>query len=323
MTIDILASPPPDYDSHSADDSAKDNQRVNAVQVGRIVRVSVNSSINGAESVSVYYHSLHGPHPGEIDPAAAQGRGVEGLKRSIAEAERISDPQRLRTVLYEDQVTKSPMDLAAKLNIFGDGNGPGKTPATALALAVNGDLTPGEYAAVNAIDLTQSRENSEYLYYRLYTWAGEDSSTTCFDPTEPAVGRLERFKISPPIGPSSIKRVVAKSEGKPIYLYAALYEDVSADVAMADGGLYPSINSGTAGSNKERAMKNCDNELGLGEVGHTDGFLTTLDAQSSRKAQGECTEVRYKPNTTPTDARLPHRRPEPARTSHYICPPSK
>ncbi|KAJ7663318.1 hypothetical protein DFH06DRAFT_1189982 [Mycena polygramma] len=288
MTTDIdLTNPPPDYDSHNVDED--------------------KGSTNSPAGPYIYYrvYSMDGAIPSKTASDSASPfigrilarsipppRKVEQLKRCVAKAESISDPQGLRTILYQDQAARYAMNLGAKLTT---NDGPGATPATALALLVADDLTLEENAAVNAIDVTQNCERSEYLYYQLYTWTGEDSSNTGFDSTEPSVGRLERFRIPPPLGPSSIKRTIAKAEEKRIYAYAALYEDVSADLTMVDGSVYPSISDGTAGSAKERPMVLVQPERRqglynrpfkriaitdgshvpkIGETGHTDGFYT-------------------------------------------------
>jgi hypothetical protein len=88
----------------------------------------------------------------------------------------------------------------------------------------------------------------------LYTQTGEDYSKLSFKPKEPALGRIERFRISPPPKVVSIKRCIAKAEGSPIYAYAELYEDISAEKAMKDGSIYPSIQDGSAGCTETQPM---------------------------------------------------------------------
>jgi hypothetical protein len=79
-----------------------------------------------------------------------------------------------------------------------------------------------------------SSRNFTVVYYRLHTRTGEDQSVCAFDPEEPAVGRIDPSLIAPPRNALAIKRCIAKIEGRPIYAFADLYEDVSDDHPMAN-----------------------------------------------------------------------------------------
>jgi hypothetical protein len=72
------------------------------------------------------------------------------------------------------------------------------------------------------------------VYYRLFTQTDEDSSKVSFRVSEPALGRIERILVSPRHTAASVKRHIAKVEGKPIYAYSELYEDISAEQALPD-----------------------------------------------------------------------------------------
>ncbi|KAJ6617349.1 hypothetical protein B0H10DRAFT_2218681 [Mycena sp. CBHHK59/15] len=61
-----------------------------------------------------------------------------------------------------------------------------------------------------------------------------------------ALGRIEKIHVAPPHEPATIKRCIAKAEGKPIYAYADLYQDISADTAMING-YYLSLEGGVPG----------------------------------------------------------------------------
>ncbi|KAJ7635452.1 hypothetical protein DFH06DRAFT_1003427, partial [Mycena polygramma] len=176
---------------------------------------------------------------------------VGSLKRCVAGTEQISEDS---TRLYLNQSARSPLDSSTKVTIRGVGNDPGKTLETAFALIIVGEMTPEGVAAVDAVDLSQYREGSEYLYYQLYSRTAEDVSKVAFEPTEPSIGRVEKLRICPPLYFASIKRCVAKMEGKPIYAYGDLYANISAEKAIGGWVLYASVADGTAGSTKENPM---------------------------------------------------------------------
>ncbi|KAJ7464850.1 hypothetical protein B0H11DRAFT_2050142 [Mycena galericulata] len=251
MTIDIDSSnPPPEYDSP---------------MIGAPQEKAATSSPR-----YVYYrvYALYGAIPAKtaFDPSnpfigriAARSvpppHTVLSLKRCLVHAENFSDPTGLRTVLYLNSVATSRLSNTTQLTILGQSESVGgATPETAFALSVIEDLTVDEATAVHSINTPGSREDSRYLYYHLYTPIAEDTSKVAFNPDEPAIGRIERFRITPPLEPASIKRCIAKTEGKPIYVYADLYEDISATEAMSDGSSYASIQNETAGHTEERPM---------------------------------------------------------------------
>ncbi|KAJ7511370.1 hypothetical protein B0H11DRAFT_1954902 [Mycena galericulata] len=237
MTIDIDSSnPPPEYDS----------PMIGAPQE----KAATSSPRHGG--VYVLYGAI--PAKTAFDPSnpfigriAARSvpppHTVLSLKRCLVHAENFSDPTGLRTVLYFNSVATSRLSNTTQLTILGQSESVGgATPETAFALSVIEDLTGVE------------KIHDIVIYYHLYTPIAEDTSKVAFNPDEPAIGRIERFRITPTLEPASIKRCIAKTEGKPIYVYADLYEDISAKEAMADGSSYASIQNETAGHTEERPM---------------------------------------------------------------------
>jgi hypothetical protein len=67
-----------------------------------------------------------------------------------------------------------------------------------------------------------------------------------FDVTEPALGRVERILVTPPRDVSSVKRHIAKTEGKPIYLFADLLKEMSAASALPEDALLLNTSGATA-----------------------------------------------------------------------------
>ncbi|KAJ7504750.1 hypothetical protein B0H11DRAFT_1980636 [Mycena galericulata] len=155
---------------------------------------------------------------------------VASLKRTLAHAESIPDPLGVRTVLWRLPSAQTSMDDEEKVSILGVGSGIALTPEDAVALVFIEELADGEKRDLPQID----SEVAQYLYYRLHTRTGEDQSVCGFDPEEPAVGRIDPALIAPPRNALAIKRCIAKIEGRPIYAFADLYEDVADDHPMAD-----------------------------------------------------------------------------------------
>ncbi|KAJ7483811.1 hypothetical protein B0H11DRAFT_2020601 [Mycena galericulata] len=165
---------------------------------------------------------------------------VASLKRTLAHAESIPDPLGVRTVLCRLPSAQTSMDDEEKVSILGVGAGIALTPEDAVALVFTEELADGEKRDLPQID----SEVAQYLYYRLHTRTGEDQSVCAFDPEEPALGRIDPSLIAPPRNALAIKRCIAKIEGRPIYAFADLYEDVSDDHPMVNAAC---ITIGTAG----------------------------------------------------------------------------
>ncbi|KAJ6469304.1 hypothetical protein C8R45DRAFT_1016629 [Mycena sanguinolenta] len=119
--------------------------------------------------------------------------------------------------------TEDPVLLSAQVS----GIAPyGTTPETAFALLLKG----AEVEKVANARMIPARvpAHPRYLYYRLFTRMGEDTSNVRFNPIDSALGRIERTFLAPPHTADSIKHQIAKLEGKRIYAYAELYTSISA-----------------------------------------------------------------------------------------------
>ncbi|KAJ6622318.1 hypothetical protein B0H10DRAFT_907960 [Mycena sp. CBHHK59/15] len=199
------------------------------------------------------------------------------------------------------------MPNAAKVAILSPGILNGSTPETAFALVLIEELTVEEKAAVNAIKIGDTRgDEPQYLYYQLFTQVGEDTSKVSFNANEPALGRIEKIHVSPPHGPATIKRCIAKAEGKPIYAYAELYQDISADTAMINGYYLSLSRDDGVGSTEDKPMVIVQPERreglynrpiklisktlssgnllphAVGAIGHTDGIAKSLFVSGRR-----------------------------------------
>ncbi|KAJ6626622.1 hypothetical protein B0H10DRAFT_1997879 [Mycena sp. CBHHK59/15] len=147
---------------------------------------------------------------------------VASLKRCLAQAENLPDPMNLRTSLFQDRVDKEPMDTTTKVSIIKTN----RWVVNEFALLYLQELSDKEKAGISSIDRTRHDvDPSEY---------SEDSSKQCFDPKEPAIGRIKKVHVPPPHNTLSVKRCIARAEGKPIYVFADLYQNISADTPMAD-----------------------------------------------------------------------------------------
>ncbi|KAJ6549564.1 hypothetical protein DFH09DRAFT_1039373, partial [Mycena vulgaris] len=144
------------------------------------------------------------------------------LKRTLAHAEGIPDPSGSRTSLYQSPTDQAPMKDSQKVAIHGIGIA--STPATALALIFVAEVSEAEkdgYRPINSASYLP-----QYIYYHLHTLSGDDSSAHAFDPSEAAVGRIERMVIPPSADVLTFQRCIAKHEGKPVYAFGDLYADV-------------------------------------------------------------------------------------------------
>ncbi|KAJ7431190.1 hypothetical protein B0H11DRAFT_1762521, partial [Mycena galericulata] len=174
---------------------------------------------------------------------------TETLKRCLAHAEGFSDPLGQRTKLYRKPFATYPMRAE---DVFGTGIATWDGSSLALKIL---DLTAEETTSVEEINIPQSQElDPPYLYYHLYTQTGEATSKVAFDPCEPAIGRIERFRIPVPLSAGSIKRCIAKTEGKPIYAYSHLLLNIHSTGYLYNQAPYPFIIDQTAGSTPDEPM---------------------------------------------------------------------
>ncbi|KAJ7454635.1 hypothetical protein B0H11DRAFT_1875280 [Mycena galericulata] len=147
------------------------------------------------------------------------------LKRALVQVEGLPDPTGALTGLFQTKDARTAMGKDGRVDILtGD---IGATAQTALALVF---LTaPKEPLNAPSTDEEDGVGNMPYLYYRLYNPGGEEASVRPFDTAEPALGRIKRDLISPPRNVLSVKRRIAKVEGKPIYGFADFFTDMQAD----------------------------------------------------------------------------------------------
>ncbi|KAJ7853024.1 hypothetical protein B0H14DRAFT_2758948 [Mycena olivaceomarginata] len=159
---------------------------------------------------------------------------VASLKRALVQAEELPDPDGDLTQLFEMTDAGTEMVPSARVNIM---NGSlGATPQTPVALVflINPDTPlqlPGNYEG----------DASHMLYYWLYNRGGEETSIRSFDTSEPALGHVERESVAPPRNAISVKRRIARLEGKPIYRLADLFTDVMAETAHPSASLLDPI----------------------------------------------------------------------------------
>ncbi|KAJ7165512.1 hypothetical protein C8R43DRAFT_1061440 [Mycena crocata] len=149
---------------------------------------------------------------------------VLSLKRALGKAENLPDPEGCRTSIYELPSQADPLGCTEKIAIIEEA-GVGATPATALALVFNQELSEKEKERCLSNPKAARSYTPEYVYYRLHTLEGEDRSTRAFNANEPAIGRVDTTEIAPPLNVMSLKRCIARAEGKPIYSYGHLYGD--------------------------------------------------------------------------------------------------
>ncbi|KAJ7715502.1 hypothetical protein B0H14DRAFT_3633102 [Mycena olivaceomarginata] len=112
-----------------------------------------------------------------------------------------------------------------EIAIDGTGKPTGSNPETPYALVLLGMDSAGDLMKIPA----RHGNAPQYLYYRLFTRVGEDVSKTAFNTSTPALGRIEILRICPPHDPESVKRCIAKVDGKEIYAPGDLFENIGAE----------------------------------------------------------------------------------------------
>ncbi|KAJ7748288.1 hypothetical protein DFH07DRAFT_747376, partial [Mycena maculata] len=167
------------------------------------------------------------------------------LKRRLANAENLSDEAGLTATLFLNpcaQTAMLPTDNVAILN--------GTTSETPFTLVLS-EEPPMERNNTAAPVVKNKVDNQRYLYYRLYTQVNEDPSTAAFNTADPALGRIEVLHVCPPYEAGSIKRCIAKAEGKSIYAVADLYSNIASSEAIENGSQIVLLEDGSMGSSPD------------------------------------------------------------------------
>ncbi|KAJ7264763.1 hypothetical protein C8J57DRAFT_1623689 [Mycena rebaudengoi] len=170
------------------------------------------------------------------------GVGV-GCTSALVQAEGLPDLCGTFTNLFQTRDARTAMVGSARVDIL-----TGDLGATAhIAVAVVFLTTPKERLSVASDDGTDDEvgDGLPPLYYRLYNRGGEERSMRHFDASEPALGRLKRESIAPPRNALSVKRRIARVEGKPIYQLADLFADTTANNPSPSGALVENISGST------------------------------------------------------------------------------
>ncbi|KAJ7686277.1 hypothetical protein B0H17DRAFT_1072205 [Mycena rosella] len=159
---------------------------------------------------------------------------VLSLKRALGKAEGLLDPSGCRTLIYRLHSATLPEDATARVSLLGPGLG--ETPETAVALVFHGDLSKLEYEARCSPSVEEAARTytQQYVYYHLHTLSGEEPSARALDRSEPAIGRIDKMEIAPPNDVQSVKRCIARAEGKPIYKFGQMYGDPTDSEPCAD-----------------------------------------------------------------------------------------
>ncbi|KAJ7833145.1 hypothetical protein B0H14DRAFT_2801532 [Mycena olivaceomarginata] len=150
---------------------------------------------------------------------------VASLKRALVQAEELPDPDGDLTQLFQTTEAREAMVPSARVDIMNGNIGATSQTPVALVFLIN------PQQSLQVLNDSHDKTLWPMVYYRIYNSGGEESSLRSFEADEPALGRVERESIAPPRSALSVKRRIAKVEGKPIYRLADLFTDVTADQA--------------------------------------------------------------------------------------------
>ncbi|KAJ6460858.1 hypothetical protein DFH09DRAFT_959610, partial [Mycena vulgaris] len=163
---------------------------------------------------------------------------VASLKRALVQAEELPDPDGGLTQLFPTTEAGAAMVPSARVDIMNGNIGATSQTPVALVFLINPQQSLQWVSGVDSGMFQGSTLNTaELVYYRLYNSGGEESSLRSFEADEPALGRVKRESIAPPRSALSVKRRIAKVEGKPIYRLADLFTDFTVDQARPSDSL--------------------------------------------------------------------------------------
>ncbi|KAJ7189124.1 hypothetical protein C8R46DRAFT_1341712 [Mycena filopes] len=142
------------------------------------------------------------------------------LRRCLAGAEGFNDPGELFSELYGVLNGPEFSDTPDGANL--------QTPYTFIfkrELSTNEMETRAKMAQ-------HGQHPRDFWCYHLYTRVAEDASRVPFNSSRPAMGHIPKALVTPPLSRESFLRSIAKAEGKPIYAFGDLYQDISALAPM-------------------------------------------------------------------------------------------
>ncbi|KAJ7806209.1 hypothetical protein B0H14DRAFT_2382032, partial [Mycena olivaceomarginata] len=187
---------------------------------------------------------------------------VMSLKRCIVNTEQLRDPCGSRTLLFSSPASQDPMAPTTKLGIFpmqSEFGGCGVNtvsafdPTAPYALVVPDCDADADIQAIKIPELycpiAQFELITLLVHYQLFTQVGEDVSKTAFNLATQAIGRIEILRICPP--PESVKRCIARVEGRAVYAYGDLFENIAVDLPLTDDRYGPLDEEGCLGSSAE------------------------------------------------------------------------
>ncbi|KAJ7731591.1 hypothetical protein B0H14DRAFT_2998333 [Mycena olivaceomarginata] len=172
---------------------------------------------------------------------------IASLKRALVQAEGLPDPEGQLTCLFETRDARTAMVMSARADIItGNLGATAQTPVVLVFL--RSPKEPLQAASGDGVE--DGGGKLPPVYYRLYNRGGEEKSWCSFDASEPALGRVNRESIAPPRNALSLKRRIARAEGKPIYEFADLFIDIAAVTAHPSNALVDDM----FGSSKENPI---------------------------------------------------------------------
>ncbi|KAF7295762.1 hypothetical protein HMN09_01119000 [Mycena chlorophos] len=129
--------------------------------------------------------------------------------------------------IFSGLFTERPLRSDECFDVLGPQRSAGKSLTQPIAINI-GSTAPGFSLPRASESQTHlpSDDPKDYVYYHLYTPNGEAASVLPVSPNQPAVGRIEKFRIMLPHSPRRLRHAIALIEGA-AYENAEVYENIN------------------------------------------------------------------------------------------------
>ncbi|KAF7295939.1 hypothetical protein HMN09_01138100 [Mycena chlorophos] len=126
--------------------------------------------------------------------------------------------------LYPKIFAQSALNSGDRFDVLDPKDARGRSAAQPVAVLISQARCVFSFPRASPTQLGSNNEK-DYVYYHLYTPNGEAASVLPVSPNQPAVGRIEKFRIMLPHSPRRLRHAIALIEGA--YENAEVYENIN------------------------------------------------------------------------------------------------